>query len=399
MRPSRCALLLILAAIPVGRSFAAESAAARYAVDAQGQRPVPVVAAPGHCAWPNLKLLKDGRTLAALIFNQPNHGHTPGDIECWLSNDGGAAWRLASAVTQHEPETIRMNHAAGLAANGDLVVLASGWSNRWPPGVPRTRGSFRYEVLGPWLSRSPDGGRSWSVQRNAFPQNTPDGQPAVPFGDLQIARNGDLCVAVYAPRQPWEKYEERQFRSYLYRSRDDGATWGEPVVIGPDSNETTVLHLGDGRWLASARIGSGVEKKDQLLLFGSDDDGRTWTFRRIMTGFQRVTGHLAKLRDGSVLFCYGDRASDFGKKGIEAMISADRGADWSEPVRLADWNGLDGGYPSTVQRADGQMVTAYYSSALPGDPPDSHGSYHLEVITWDPNRTFPSPSRTPSAAR
>ena len=88
-----------------------------YAVDRNGQRPVPVVTATGHCAWPNLKLLKDGRTLAALIFNDASHGHHPGDIECWLSGDGGTTWKFGSAATQHEPDTIRMNHAAGLALN------------------------------------------------------------------------------------------------------------------------------------------------------------------------------------------------------------------------------------------------------------------------------------------
>lgn len=359
------------------------------AVDREGKPPVPVITAHGHCAWPNLKLLKDGRTLAALVFNNDSHGHRPGDIECWLSSDGGATWKLGSAATQHEPETIRMNHAGGLAKSGDLLVLTSGWSNRWPPGIERTRGSFRYEVLGPWLSRSPDGGRSWWVERDAFPQTTPSGQPAVPFGDLQIAANADLCVSVYSPQGSWEKYEERKFRSWLYRSRDDGKTWGDAVVLGPDSNETTPLHLGDGRWLAAARAGTGVEKKDFVQLYASDDDAHTWKLQRDMTGFQRVNAHLAKLRDGRVLFSYGDRASDFGKRGLEAMVSADHGATWSEPVRLIDWNGLDGGYPSSVQRADGQIVTAYYASALPGEAPNSAKGYHMAVIVWDPDRTFP----------
>jgi hypothetical protein len=386
--PKRVSLLVVIGSLMASSGARSE---VRYAVDRNGQRPEPVVTAHGHCAWPNLKLLRDGRTLAALIFNGASHGHHPGDIECWLSSDGGTTWEFGSAATQHEPDTIRMNHAAGLAANGDLLVLTSGWSDRWPAGVKQTRGRFRYEVLGPWLSRSPDGGRSWWVNHHAFPQTTPSGQPAVAFGDVQTAANGDLCVSVYSTQGPWEKYEERKFRSFLYRSKDDGKTWGEPVVIGPDSNETTVLHLGHGRWLASARIGSGVEKKDRLLLFASDDDGRTWTFQRPMTGFQRVTGHLAKLRDGRVLFSYGDRASDFGKRGIEAMLSADGGETWTEPVRLVDWNGLDGGYPSSVQRADGQIVTAYYCSALPGDPPNSYKNYHMAVIVWDAERTFVLP--------
>ena len=358
------------------------------AVDRDGKRPIPVITAHDHCAWPNLKLLTDNRTLAAFIFNNASHGDRPGDVECWLSRDGGATWKLASAVTQHEPDTIRMNHAAGLAANGDILVLTSGWSSRWPTGVQRTRGSFHYEVLGPWLSRSPNGGLSWWVEKNAFPQKTPAGRPAVPFGDVQRAANGDLCVSVYSTQGPWEKYEERKFRSYLYRSGDDGKAWRKPVVIGPDSNETGILHLGDGRWLACARAGTGVEGKDFMELFASDDDGRTWTKRRTLTGFQRVNGHLLKLKDGRVLFCYGDRASDPGKKGLEAVISADSGETWSEPVRLIDWNGLDGGYPSSVQRADGQIVTAYYCSALPDQPANSVKGYHMAVIVWDAETSF-----------
>ena len=373
--------------------FASLSAPAQtpYAVDRNGRRPAPVITAPGHCAWPNLKVLKDGKTLAALIFNNESHGHQPGDIECWLSTDGGVTWKFGSAATQHEPETIRMNHAAGLAANGDMLVFTSGWSNRWPAGVSRTRGRFRFAVLGPWLSRSPDGGLSWWLEKEAFPQNTSAGQPAVPFGDVQRAANGDLCVVVYSTQGPWDKYEERRFRSYLYRSANDGKTWSEAAVIGPDSNETNILHLGDGRWLACARAGSGVEKKDFMELFVSRDDARTWQWQRKLTGFQHVNGHLLKLNDGRVLFCYGDRASAFGKRGIEAMISADSGVTWSDPIRLIDWNGLDGGYPSSVQRADGEIVTAYYCSALPDEPADSYKGYHMEVIVWNAARSFPKP--------
>ena len=356
------------------------------ALDLDGRQPVIAFTAPGHCAWPNLKVLKDGRTLAVLIFNQAGHGFAPGDIECWLSTDGGSTWKLGSAATQHEPETIRMNHAAGLAANGDLIVLTSGWSNLWPPGVPQTRGRFRYAVLGPWLSRSPDGGLSWWVEKGAFPQKTPAGQLAVPFGDVQRAANGDLCVSVYSDQGPWEKYNERKFRSYFYRSTDDGKTWGAPVVIGPDSNETNILHLGQGKWLACARAGTGVEKRDYMELYASNDDGRVWVQQCKMTGYQQVNASLLRLRDGRVLFCYGDRASEPGKRGIEAKVSPDGGATWSEPIRVADWNGADGGYPSSIQRADGKIVTAYYSSAGPGEPANSVNGYHMAVTVA--NKTF-----------
>lgn len=360
------------------------------AVTADGKPPVPVITAPDHCAWPNLKLLPDG-TLAAFIFNNASHGHHPGDIECWLSADGGGQWSRASAVTQHEPETIRMNHAAGLARNGDLLVLTAGWSNLWPPGQPRTRGSFRYDVLAPWLSRSRDGGRTWSVSKEAIPPKLPSGQHGTPFGDVAVARNGDLCVCLYGTLDPLDRYEDRRFRSWLYRSKDDGQSWGDPVVVGPEHNETNILHLGGGRWLACARAGTGVSGRDFMDLFASGDDGRTWTRKRQLTGFQRVNGHLLMLRDGRVLFTCGDRAANPGYKGIEAMISSDSGDSWSDPIRVADWNGLDGGYPSCVQRVDGQIVTAYYSSALDGQPHDSMKGYHMAAVVWDVEKSFPMP--------
>ena len=272
-----------------------------------------------------------------------------------------------------------------------MIVLTSGWSGRWPPGEKQTRGRLRYDTLGPWVSRSPDGGLSWWVDQQAFPQTASTGQPNVPFGDDQIANNGDLGVAVYTTEgRLTDKYQDRECRSFFYRSKDDGKTWGEPVPI-TSANETTVLHLGDGRWLALARTGTGVEKKDALDLFGSADDGRSWQFKRTMTGYQRVNGNLARLRDGRVLFTYGDRWSPHGTRGLEAAVSADGGETWSDRVRLTDWNGLDGGYPSSVQRADGQIVTAYYGSALPGDPPTSANNYHMGVLVWDAARTFPKP--------
>ena len=77
------------------------------------------------CAWPNLTLLRDG-TIAAIIHNQPSHSRLPGDIDCWVSRDG-AFWEKRANPAPNDPETVRMNVAAGLAGNGDLVVICSGW--------------------------------------------------------------------------------------------------------------------------------------------------------------------------------------------------------------------------------------------------------------------------------
>ncbi len=84
-----------------------------------------IVTAPEHCAWPNLTLLPNGE-IGAVIFNQPSHGRLEGDVELWVSNDGGDIWAMRSQITQHEAGTVRMNVAAGLNQKGELVVLCSG---------------------------------------------------------------------------------------------------------------------------------------------------------------------------------------------------------------------------------------------------------------------------------
>ena len=86
-------------------------------------------------AWPNLDELADG-TVVATIFTQPCYGDWEGDVDCWVSNDGGTSWQFRGRPSPHEPTTNRMNVAAGTNAKGELILLASGRGNRNPPPPP-----------------------------------------------------------------------------------------------------------------------------------------------------------------------------------------------------------------------------------------------------------------------
>ena len=132
--PTALVLILALAASPVIVAQTYE----RY------------VAVDNMCAWPNLTVLPNG-DLAAAIFNRPSHGLHEGDVEIWASSDSGKLWKLRGTATTHEPETNRMNVAAGRAHNGDLIVLASGWGGK----------GFRGKIMPVMVSRSSDGGRTW----------------------------------------------------------------------------------------------------------------------------------------------------------------------------------------------------------------------------------------------
>ncbi len=319
------------------------------------------------CAWPNLERLKDG-TLVAFIFNQPCHAEWEGDLDCWASEDEGKTWRFRGRPAEHEPTTGRTNCAAGLAANGDLVVLCSGWADRAPKGQlsgPHLR------VIRAWVCRSSDGGRTW-VRSHNFPK--PPDSPAgknnefMPFGNIRVAEDDTLCAPVYL-----RKGDRRE--SYLLRSRDDGHTWGEVVSLNPRGNETDILHLGGGHWLAVSR--EFREKRDvHLELFASTDDARTWHRRMPLSLPMQIPGNLAALADGRVLLSYGNRC--WNNFGADVRLSDDKGQTWSPPIRIADCPRSDCGYPSSVQLGDGRVVTAYYTQVSE----DFH--YEMRVVTWDP---------------
>lgn len=338
---------------------AAGEADGRYVRSGEGEQPKPMVAVDNVCAWPNLTVLRDG-TIVASIHNQPSHLKRPADVECWASEDGGRTWaKRGTPAPRDNPRAARGHVAAGVAGNGDLIVITTGWSDP----AAESRGT----ILPPLVSRSTDGGRTWAIDAKAFPgkwpqiartKTSPDGY-LVPFGDILEGDDGGLRVGLYGGASG---------ATFVYSSRDDGKTWGEPVALNQDVviHEPALLHLGEGKWLAAARLNG-------LDLYASDD-AKTWAHRKKLTGPQQHPAHFTRLKDGSVLLSYGNRLDP---KGVDVRFSDDQGTTWSEPFRVVDFQG-DGGYPSSVQLPDGQVLTAYYAQGIAG-----HNRYHMGVVIWD----------------
>ncbi|HDY87592.1 MAG TPA: exo-alpha-sialidase [bacterium] len=340
----------------------------------------PFIAVEHVCAWPNLTLMPDG-SIIATIFNKPSHGAVPGDIECWASEDSGWTWQYRGTPAPHEGNSNRMNCAAGLARNGDLIVLVSGWSN--PGGEPNNK-------LPALVFRSSDGGCTWNIS-GELPVS-PAGTVFVPFGDIIIADDGTLRAGVYTDGT-----------SYMLNSEDDGYTWQITSAISTPGAEPAMFHPGAEKWLVANRIaGSGNEYLPSwygahLELSHSEDDGKTWRKGEQITEAGQHPAHILRLKDGRLLLTYGDRHSE--RLGIGYRFSSDDGKTWGEPMWIVKHlDSGDLGYPSSVQRADGKIVTAFYASLLSEgqkykwdekatryeDFETLPDDYYMGVVIWEP---------------
>ena len=359
MRP-RTLITLILVTLLAGTAIANDPLASPPQI-------AHYVAIDNVCAWPNLTVLHNG-TITAIIFGKPSHGQMEGDVECWASKDG-ELWEKRGRPAPNDPHTNRMNVAAGLAGNGDLLVLCSGWTDEKQASRPK-QAAFRDDILRTWVCRSSDGGRTWT-QRKEFPPPDAGWTEFIPFGDIFVGEDGALHVSCYGGEftDPARTTKTKSYRAWHFRSEDDGTTWQRTSVIGATHNETTLFHLGGKRWMAAAR-------ETAVDLFRSDDDGATWQGPQRVTERNEINAHLTRLKDGRLLLSYGNRVKD--QFGVLAKLSSDEGATWSAPLRLAHTLESDCGYPSSTQRADGKIVTAYYAKRV-----ENHERYQMGVAIWE----------------
>ncbi len=164
------------------------------------------------------------------------------------------------------------------------------------------------------------------------------------------------------------------------RTRDGGRTWSFQGWIGPEPPGYAIMpstvRLAPAELLSAIRVHDG--DKSWIEAYHSPDDGRSWTLRSTPvpdTGEGNPAAML-KLADGRLCITYGVRKAPFG---MRAKLSGDGGKTWGSEITLrGDGGGRDLGYPRSVQRPDGKVVTVYYWN----DDPDE--TRYIAATIWDP---------------
>jgi hypothetical protein len=283
----------------------------------------------------------------------------------------------------------------------------------------------------PRFARSVDGGRSWKIETPSFLDvNGKEKEPTPAPGGIDFTNpNFAMTMRMVSSRTGYSRF---------YYSYDRGRTWAGPFSL-PTFDRKVISartdYIVNGKRDAMAFITSGKEngREGRVFCTRTTDGGRTWKFiswigaeppgfsimpstvrlspKVLLTTLRQKGGEshwidayiseddglnwrflnrpvaytgafvgnppsTIRLKDGRIALTYGYRSAPFG---IRAKLSNDDGKTWGEEIMLRDDAGCgDLGYPRTVQRVDGKIVTVYYFND------DMYAERYIAASIWDP---------------
>ncbi len=312
------------------------------------------------------------------------------------STDGGRLWsppRLAN-VAGREPYLSVME-------DGTLLMTAHLSSSNII-----NKDGYCYGLL----HRSPDNGESWFTTR---------AQP-------QMAVPARYSYADCTTRNVIQLQDGSYFfiasgvgpdADTVFRSRDGGVLWDEqyPAVVGdqpegylwPVFGEAVLWQARSGNLFVILRVdcrgwpniegGSlGMNKEDmidqydRLVLYKSEDEGRTWHGVREFADYGQMYPAITRLQDGRLLLTFTQRAKD-RPLGLRAVVGTehDDGIDFdltSDVIVIEehtpDHKDSGGGFGRTVQLDDGTLVSSYSYKKDSDEWAGNYSGLHLEIARW-----------------
>ncbi len=327
--------------------------------------------------WPTLTRRRNGDLLLVYSGGREAHICPFGRVEGMVSHDDGKNWSwpqvlLDTAIDDRDAGVLETSKGTLLVTTFTSLAYESrlekalrakpGTADAWPPerlaawvaARDRLAPQQRRAELGQWLIRSTDGGSNWSPRIPTLVNS--------PHGPIQLA-DGRL---LYAGRELWTGQHEVG----VCESGDDGQTWkwlariaARPGDKTSNYHELHAVEAEPGRLLVHIR-NENAQNAGETLQSESADGGRTWSIPHTI-GVWGLPSFLLRLKNGHLLMTYGYRRAPFGN---QARISQDAGRTWSDPLTIsADGASGDLGYPSTVELADGSLLTVWYEK--PKDSP------------------------------
>ena len=315
-----------------------------------------------YAGWPTVARRANGELWVSWSGGRDGHICPMGQVRAMTSKDDGRSWTYPrvifdgpiddrdSGVLETAKGTLLVTMFTSLAyeERGLLPKQTPERQARWKAAQDRLTAEERQAQLGEWVLRSTDGGKTWSPPIATIVNS--------PHGPTQL-KDGRL---LYVGKKLWKD----EGRIGVAESKDDGLSWTwlsdiptrQGDVVKGGYHELFAIETDDGRIITQIR---NHNKPDvgSTLQCESSDGGKTWTVPKSIDVWG-LPSHLLKLKDGRFVMTYGYRRKPFGN---QARVSTDQGRTWGEPLTIsADGEAGDLGYPSTVELADGTLLTVWY---------------------------------------
>jgi hypothetical protein len=289
------------------------------------------------------------------------------------SLDGGVTWSIEPTPALVPPEG--MYTASGPGGKATDLTEPIDFTQ---PGFCMTFRMTDGQKGRSWFFYSYDRGKNWKGPFN-FPML---GQTAI-MGRTDYVVNSKRDAMVFSTAA---KKGGGEGRTFVAQTKDGGIHWEFVTWTSPDPGEGFSIMPSTVR-LSKTDLVTTVRHEDShrngpnwIDAFVTHDDGNTWSY--LSRPAPDTGGHsgnppsLVHLKDGRLAITYGHRSPPFE---MRARVSSDGGKTWGRELLLrGDAGAWDIGYPRSVQRADGKIVTVYYWATEPMK------ERTIESTIWDP---------------
>ncbi len=284
------------------------------------------------------------------------------------SLDGGETWEIERHEALKIPPNQKMAGVPG-EPGGKPLAECPGGIDFTAPGFALTARMNSVDAGQSRFYYTLDRGKQWEG-----PFRIPDfGQPGIAARtDYLVNGPHDLTMFLTAAKR-----NGKEGRVIAVRTEDGTRTWKMLSFVCPEPAGREYAIMPSSLRVPAGAILTAIRYRDFIDLYRSADGGLTWTY---LTRPAPQTGgnppSMLRLTDGRIALTYGFRRKPFG---IRARLSADEGKNWSEEFVLREDGGnWDLGYPRTLQRPDGKLVTAYYFNT------DPEAERFIAATIWDP---------------
>lgn len=310
----------------------------------------------GYCGWPSVARIYDDKLISVWSLRQ-THQDPYGKVVGAISEDNGVTWGEPFTII----DTVLDDRDAGVIFWNNKVIVSTvsvskhiylnSGNKEWIDYTNAITDEQEAEALGcKYVIGEMVNGELTFGEIKKAPAFTPHGM-------IKLA-NGNLGYVGY---DGYDRETGITKTKITFYSSADGETWSKvSEVFGANEflvdklNEPNAIVLKNGKMIVAVRSESGG-----IYIAESIDGGVTFSNKRaLLPAAISTPPHLMQMTDGTLVLSYGYRSEPFN---IRAIVSKDNGESWSNEIELTsggvDW---DFGYPATIERGNGELLTVYY---------------------------------------